>query len=1005
MRDIYGATADAPAFRDAFARWLRALWSDGTEATLAPLPRMTAPVRDARPEEAAEIAALLRASIADLCAADHRNDAAVRRRLDSRTRPPRPSPPGSPTRPSACSSPTCGGRLAGVAAARRSGELLLLYVAARGAPAAAAAPRSSPPLEAWLRGRRRPGASASRAPSPPAPSTAPAATPRSAPPVRRRGAGGFPMLEAPRPAGDRRSSSSTATACSSTASRSRCACSSTPSPRAGLHALAGRGRRALPRPLARLDPRDRRPRLRRHRHRRRPRRHARAPSTPPSAPSSRRSPHIAETLDALPCPYCVASSSQPERVAALAEPSPASGRASRAAPSPRRWWRSGKPAPDLFLFAAETLGYRSRRLPRRRGQPGRHPGGEGRRHAGHRLHGGKPCRQRRAPRPGRQPRPRRDHRRHARSSPRSSAAEPGRPGRRAVGVRDGRDAGRPLPLLASANSRPEDTCGPKMAGGAPGTLAAGRHARDLDARRRRRHRHRQRPGRALRRRRPPPRPRRGAARHPRDPRGPRRTVLRARSGGPPAPPSAPPAPRPPPSPTHVAGLAFDATCSLVLRDAAGRPVTASTTGDDRRDTILWLDHRAAAEADAINAADRPPGARPRRRRPLARDAAPEAPLAEAPPPRELVAPRHRLRPRRLPDLRRHRQPRPLAMHPRLQVGLPRPRDPGLAGGLPRPRSASPTSSSAPACPRAATPVATDLGPLTPAAAADLGLTPATRVAAGLIDAHAGALGVLGHLAAAGDRAPPRADRRHLVLPDGPRRRPALRPRRSGAPHLGAALPGLWLSEGGQSASGALLDHLLRSTACAATPRRPRPRHRPRRRAPRAPTPDLAPRLHVLPDFHGNRAPLADPHALGVVSGLPLDASFDGLCRLYWRTCVGLALGLRGDPRPPRRPRHRRRHASTSPAATPATRSSSSSTPTPPAARPSSPPPPTPSSSAPPWPPPPPPASTPRSPPPARAMGQGGRRRMPDPASAARIERDWQAFRAMQRHRAELDRFG
>jgi mannitol 2-dehydrogenase len=34
MRDIYGATADAPAFRDAFGRWLRALWSDGTEATL-----------------------------------------------------------------------------------------------------------------------------------------------------------------------------------------------------------------------------------------------------------------------------------------------------------------------------------------------------------------------------------------------------------------------------------------------------------------------------------------------------------------------------------------------------------------------------------------------------------------------------------------------------------------------------------------------------------------------------------------------------------------------------------------------------------------------------------------------------------------------------------------------------------------------------------------------------------------------------------------------------------
>lgn len=34
MRDIYGDTADAPAFRDAFAGWLSALWQDGTTATL-----------------------------------------------------------------------------------------------------------------------------------------------------------------------------------------------------------------------------------------------------------------------------------------------------------------------------------------------------------------------------------------------------------------------------------------------------------------------------------------------------------------------------------------------------------------------------------------------------------------------------------------------------------------------------------------------------------------------------------------------------------------------------------------------------------------------------------------------------------------------------------------------------------------------------------------------------------------------------------------------------------
>ncbi len=34
MRDIYGGVADAPAFREPFARWLGALWSDGTETTL-----------------------------------------------------------------------------------------------------------------------------------------------------------------------------------------------------------------------------------------------------------------------------------------------------------------------------------------------------------------------------------------------------------------------------------------------------------------------------------------------------------------------------------------------------------------------------------------------------------------------------------------------------------------------------------------------------------------------------------------------------------------------------------------------------------------------------------------------------------------------------------------------------------------------------------------------------------------------------------------------------------
>ena len=37
-----------------------------------------------------------------------------------------------------------------------------------------------------------------------------------------------------------------------------------------------------------------------------------------------------------------------------------------------------------------------------------------------------------------------------------------------------------------------------------------------------------------------------------------------------------------------------------------------------------------------------------------------------------------------------------------------------------------------------------------------------------------------------------------------------------------------------------------------------------------------------------------------------------------------------------------------------------------------------------------------------AMHQGGTLRDPDPATAARYERDWRAFQAMRRQRAELD---
>src|SRR6202051_823562 len=53
-------------------------------------------------------------------------------------------------------------------------------------------------------------------------------------------------------------------------------------------------------------------------------------------------------------------------------------------------------------------------------------------------------------------------------------------------------------------------------------------------------------------------------------------------------------------PSAIRGLGFDATCSLVVLDAAANPLTVSTSGDARRNVIVWMDHRAIAEARLVN---------------------------------------------------------------------------------------------------------------------------------------------------------------------------------------------------------------------------------------------------------------------------------------------------------------------------------------------------------------------------------------------------------------------
>lgn len=349
------------------------------------------------------------------------------------------------------------------------------------------------------------------------------------------------------------------------------------------------------------------------------------------------------------------------------------------------------------------------------------------------------------------------------------------------------------------------------------------------------------------------------------------------------------------APEAVAGISFDATCSLVVLDRDGRPVSVSASDEASSwDTIVWLDHRAVAEAEECTASGH---------RVLDAIGGTMSPEMETPKLMWLKRrkPQSWARAGLFLDLADFLTWRASGSRARSACTLTckwtylaheRPgwqQDFFAAMGVPDLLTRG-------GLPETATAIGTDLGPLRPEAAEALGLTTACRVGTGLIDAHAGALGTLGRLLREGAADLDRhlaliagTSTCHMALSAEPRAVPGV-----WGPYLGAVLPGLWLNEGGQSATGALLDHILRLHSAGGEPdatlhARVVARVQELRAAEGL---GFARGLHVLPDFHGNRSPLADPHATGVISGLTLDVSFDSLCRLYFRTAVAIVLGTR-----------------------------------------------------------------------------------------------------------------
>ncbi|MBB3609638.1 FGGY-family carbohydrate kinase [Rhizobium sp. BK602] len=359
------------------------------------------------------------------------------------------------------------------------------------------------------------------------------------------------------------------------------------------------------------------------------------------------------------------------------------------------------------------------------------------------------------------------------------------------------------------------------------------------------------------------------------------------------------------SASEVAGVGFDATCSLVAVKADGSPVAVGPSGDPARNIIVWMDHRAAGEAAEINAGDhevlRYVGGR-------------ISPEMETPKllwlkrnlPQSFAAADHFF------DLADYLTWRAtgslsrsvctvtckwtyLAHEKRWDAAYFR--DIGLAELADEDFARIGTDIVDPGSALG--------GGLLENAAHDLGLAAGTPVAASLIDAHAGGIGTLGaagtdgkvHLESRlayifGTSACSMASNEAPVFVDG-----------VWGPYYSAMVPGLWLTEGGQSAAGAAIDHLVTMHPAAAEAASKAKAAGlslvgwlERQATELSPDPKeavaLARSIHVVPEFLGNRSPHADPEARAVIAGLGLENDISDLVSLYIAGLCGIGYGLR-----------------------------------------------------------------------------------------------------------------
>lgn len=218
-------------------------------------------------------------------------------------------------------------------------------------------------------------------------------------------------------------------------------------------------------------------------------------------------------------------------------------------------------------------------------------------------------------------------------------------------------------------------------------------------------------------------------------------------------------------------------------------------------------------------------------------------------------------------------------------------------------------------------IGSSVGTLSERAVAETNLSSSTIVGVGMIDAHCGGVGALNDISGATMAMICGTSNCHMALSKTPSYVKGV-----WGPYFGVMVPGMWLTEGGQSSSGSLIDHtildssffpklkelcfkmnksmyqVLNEEVIRMEIKRLKEKKSAigqylQEKTPHAnfdhPVPGSITRdFHMLGYHHGNRSPRADPTLRGMISGLSLNSSLQSLALRYFAALQSICYGTR-----------------------------------------------------------------------------------------------------------------